>query len=203
MCRPDKGFWVGAILALNAMGVAVVHADSVSKFAGTCQVDDSLPGGADWTNTSNLQGSSDDAATTVSLTKPGATLSDYLKCTAFGFAIPAGSTIDDFTVTLRTYATTDTAVIANNVSNLRPGTSYSNGSFWGTTYGEHGFGSLFNLLWTSSEVNDPNFGFRFRAEYWLGPEGTLTAGVDSMQVTVFYTPPPPEVVYEDGFETPD
>ena len=200
MGRPDLRLCVGLIAVLAIFGTGASQAATSSKFAGTC-IDVSL-GNMSWDNIAQLQGPSDDVPATVELSKPKFPLSFYAQCTGFGFAIPLGNKIDSITVVIRGYASVATAVFASSVSSLKPGTSFSNGGFWGTTYANHFIGpSLFNTPWTAAEINDSGFGFRFRAEYFNGPEGVpVTAVADSMEVTVEYSP---ELVFENGFEQPD
>jgi hypothetical protein len=196
--RPDLKLCIGLIAILAIFGTGASQAASSSKFAGTC-IDVSL-GNMSWDNIAQLQGPSNDVPATVELSKPKFPLSFFAQCTGFGFAIPLGSRIDSITVTIRGYASVADAVYASSVSSLKPGTSFSTGAYWGTTYANHLFGpSLFNTPWTAAEINDSGFGFRFRAEYFNGPEGVpVTAVADSMEVTVVYSVGPPTISKQFG-----
>lgn len=193
-------FWWMGITLLAVFASASSYADSATGFAGACV---HTPAGfADWVNPGNAEGAADDVAATVTLTKQAVVYveSDYLVCTDFGFAIPAGSRIDNITVTLRRFATIAGVMNTGNFSSLKAGSNQWGGGLWDTSWGTDVFGpSLFNTPWTAAEINDSGFGFKLLATYHSGDDDTLTASLDSMEVTVDYTP---NEVFDDSFETP-
>ena len=172
------------------------YAASATEYAGTCVY--APAGDADWVNPGNAQGAPDDLPATVILTKPSPNLSDYLSCSDFGFAIPAGSSINNITVILRRSATIAGVMYTGNLRSFKPDSTVWGGGYWDATWGYDQFGpSMFNTPWTAAEINDSGFGFKLLTHYVEGGDNTLTASLDSMQVTVEYTP---EEVFEDGFE---
>lgn len=192
--------WLMGLALLTVFASTSSYAASVTEYAGTCVF--TPAGDADWVNPENVEGAPDDVAATAILTKLEVeyVVSDFLSCTNFGFAIPAGSRIDNITVTLRRFATIAGVMNTGNFSSFKFGSTQWGGDLWGTTWGTDLFGpSLFNTPWTADEINDAGFGFQLRASYFGGDDDTLTASLDSMQVTVDYTP---NEVFDDGFETP-
>jgi hypothetical protein len=198
MDRPDWGVCLAVVVMVLA-GLGTAHADSSSKYAGRCA--NSPAGDADWVNPGNATGAPDDVAATVILTmEESYVVSDFLFCTEFGFAIPADSRINSITVTLRRFATIAGVMNTGNFSSFKFESTQYGGDYWGDTWGTDVFGpTLFNTPWTADEINDASFGFQLRANYFGGEDDTLTASMDSMEVTVDYTL---NEVFDDGFETP-
>jgi hypothetical protein len=194
-------YWLVAFALLAVFASTCSYAASATEFGGTCVY--TPAGDADWVNPGNAQGAPDDVAATVTLTKQAVeyVVSDFLACSNFGFAIPAGSRINSITVTLRRFATIAGVMNTGNFSSFKFGSTQWGGGLWGTTWGTDMFGpDLFNTPWTADEINDSGFGFKLRASYFGGDDNTLTASLDSMEVTVDYTP---NEVFDDGFETPE
>ena len=106
-------------------------------------VSDSTVGTEVWSNPSNATASDDSRATCTIGTGSG-TVGEYLKCTNFGFSIPAGSTIDGITVEVEMSSTQVNRVSDNAVRIVKGGTIGStdkaSGTGWPTsdTYRTYG-----------------------------------------------------------------
>ncbi len=126
-------------------------------------------------------------------------ITNYLKCTGYGFSIPAGATINGITVgpwLNASFTMYDNAMQlvkggAIQATNLATGANIPNGggSFAATptqfTYG--GSTNLWGNTWTAADINSANFGAAFAAQRG-GFATTQQVGVDAMPITVDYTP---------------
>jgi Tfp pilus assembly protein PilX len=149
--------------------------------------------GTAWTNPSNVTGNDTSRATVSPPTSGG--LSQNLDITGFGFGIPAGSSIDGITVSVDKFASGssvtdyDVYLIKGGVSGA--GDDKSSGSSWGTTESTSTYGSsadLWNLTWTSADINASNFGVRIKVRN--GSSSARTASIDYVTVKVDYHGPP-------------
>lgn len=154
---------------------------------GTIVSDSAGPGPAVWSNPSNAASSNDSYATA---TAPSSA-TKYLKATGFGFAIPAGSTIDGFYIEVErkkasggTFSNGSLYIVKNGSV---VGTSSSDSGFgWSTTDSIHsggGTASLWDTTWTVSDINSSNFGCAYHAQ------ADMDVFVDHVQITVYYTLP--------------
>jgi hypothetical protein len=161
---------------------------SVTHFAGT-GADDAAIGTVAWANPGNITANDGNYAT-ATLTNA---VSHYLKATSFGFAIPTSATINGIAVTVRRN-TANSLVFDSSVRLLKAGVLTGNeGSSranWpiGTSDPAYGAASdLWGATWTPADINGATFGVEFAALTGIGA-GTVVANVDSIQVTVYYTP---------------
>lgn len=196
---------VGSIALVSSPSIVLASASGASSTSAPSTVVDDNTGHVGtvvWSNPSNARVSDDNYATAV-LSQSGDQDSHYLKATGFGFAIPAYSTIDGIQVSVERSvsggAQAGNAIRDNGVQLLRAGTidgsDLSNsGSDWPTidtvaVYG--GTGNLWGTSWTVSDINNVNFGVDIAAHHHGGSgDATDTARVDSVSITVTYTPPP-------------
>ena len=159
--------------------------------AGT-GADDSSVGTIAWSNPTRVV-ASDNSRSSASLSGAGS-ISHYLKATSFGFAIPAGATIDGIVVEIEkreqesaddvkdskvriiksdgTIGTTDRADTATEW-----GTSDAYATYGGTT-------DLWGEAWSSTDINDADFGVAISA---VSAPGSAVADVDHIRITVYYT----------------
>lgn len=123
------------------------------------------------------------------------TYSNYLKATNFGFAVPAGATIDGIEVNIeRTRAIG--RVYDNEVKIVKAGsigtTDKSGGALWGgedfsrTTATFGGADDLWGETWTADDINSGGFGVAFATKMTIVGGGGY-AKVDHIQITVYYT----------------
>ncbi len=148
-----------------------------------------------WTNPARAQ-SSNDSYATASL---DGTISNYLYCTGYGFAIPSGSTIQGIAVNVERKSNS----IANGGSNdtnvrlIKGGVVGSTDNATATLYTTtdfsepHGSTSdLWGTTWTNTEINASNFGVAFAASKLSSTGAAHTVSIDYIQVVVTYLPPP-------------
>lgn len=155
--------------------------------------DDAAVGTVAWSNPGNVATSNDVRA----IASSGGATSHYLNCSNFGFAIPAGSTINGVTVSIERMSNRLTAVryaIDSTVSLVKGGTvSGSNKADlvakWPlteavATYG--GASDLWGLTLTDSDVNASTFGVVLSA--FVTHDIASTSGqVDFISITIDYT----------------
>jgi uncharacterized repeat protein (TIGR01451 family) len=118
--------------------------------------------------------------------------SNYLKCTGYGFTIPAGSVIDGITVTVnrsenRAGVVQDAAmrIVKNGAIGV---TDKSNAAFWPTAAASVNYGSAADLwgnTWTVADINAATFGAAISAIASNG-NGNTTLIVSSITITVTY-----------------
>jgi hypothetical protein len=149
-----------------------------------------------WSTPANIT-ANDGVFTTVLLGASGT--SNELQGTNFGFAIPAGSTINGITVEIFKKAVSgignptdvDVTILKAGVAT---GTNLGHtgaGNGWLTagaidTYG--GSATLWGTTWAPADINASAFGVQISCVEWT-TASTVTAGVDFIRITITYTPP--------------
>jgi MSHA biogenesis protein MshQ len=178
------------LLLLSASSAALAVA--VSAWPTTCV---SL-GGANqnWTNTNRAQ-AQDSSYATASVNDGQVT--DPLQCTGYGFAIPSGAVINGITVTVWRYASATSCCTDAQMQMVKAGTiqatDNSTTTYYPTANASEAHGSatdLWGTTWTSTDINDPNFGAVFAAQKPVTSGGGRTVSVDAVQITVDYTTAP-------------
>lgn len=157
------------------------------------------------TNAWDTLGNADaDDATYSNNTGLGGDTSQYLKATDYGFSIPSGATIDgvvgeiDVIGNSRISDNAVRLVIAGSPT----GDNKALGGTWSSgvrTYG--GSSDTWGLSPSDSDVNGSGFGLAIAVNASAG-EGTTTAFIDYMRLTVYYTEaagggntaPPPQII---------
>jgi len=180
--------------------VALVFANTAGpNLAGTGGTSGTCDGATTfcWTSPGNIT-ANDGVNAQVAL--GGSTRSNELQGTNFGFAIPAGSTINGITVEIKKQAVSgsgnptdlDVTILKGGIAT---GTNLGHlgaGNGWLTaggidTYG--GSSTLWGATWTPADINASNFGVQISCTEWVGLPAT--AGVDFIRITITYTPPAP------------
>jgi len=143
--------------------------------------------GAAWTNTSNA-GASDNAYATVPVFG-GFGQTDILRCTNFGFSIPAGATINGITIDIEGVSTGSDAYYV--VQPVKAGAATGSSSFPAipTSEGYVSVGSGSSLLgasWSDSDINDTGFGVEFKCYNENASDRNIS--VDHVRITITYTP---------------
>lgn len=163
--------------------------------------DDSGTGTVSWSNPSNASSSNNSYATAFFGFGAGGP-SHYLKCTNFGFSIPAEATITGITVEIeKKDATSDGGTNEqardNRVRLVKAGTIQSTDKAAGSTnwpqndaystYG--GSADLWSGTWTPSDINNSGFGVAISAKWEaFDPESAnVTASIDHVRITINYT----------------
>lgn len=174
---------VFAIWALSASS-AIGQILSQGPLSPATVVNDAAIGTAIWVNPLNAIASDDSYATTA----PGGIPSQFLKATTFGFSIPSVAQITGIEATVERRSALGTVVdaavriVKGGVVGAADRTAVG---FWPTTDGTVTYGSdsdLWGETWTPADINAAGFGFAISAT-----DSFDTAGVDHIQVTVYYT----------------
>ena len=146
-----------------------------------------------WVNSGNATPSDDNYGISFGVST---SYSNYLKATNFGFAVPAGSTIDGIEVTVE--RSTVLGILGNDVgtasirlvqSDVISGNDLNDiGTAWTTADAIATYGSstnLWGLGWTDADINSVNFGVAIAA----GGTFALTADarIDDIQIKVYYS----------------
>jgi MSHA biogenesis protein MshQ len=136
----------------------------------------------------------------ASATANNSQITNFLKCTGYNFAIPAGAIINGITVgpwvnATRTFTVNAMQLVKTDViqpTNLGAGTNIPNGG--GALLPaptQLTFGSATNLwgnTWTAADINAATFGAAFAAQRGAF-NSVQTVAVDAMPITVSYTLP--------------
>jgi hypothetical protein len=166
--------------------------DDVIMYASNWQWDRSPGAGSGWTNPGNVvssNGSKASAAITAN------TQSAYLHATGFGYSIPTGSTITGIRAWVERSASSEDSVDDQDVYLLKAGaqagSNRAKSGYYDDSDNTQSYGTstdLWGTTWTAEDINNANFGLRFRADNDAG--GSRTAYVDYIEIRVYYTPPP-------------
>lgn len=137
---------------------------------------------------------SDDSRVFTDESGTGLRLSDHLQATSFGFAIPAAVTILGIEVSIEKRSNTAATIAKDSdVKLLKAGsqvgnnkadtvTRWNTGSDGTATYGSST--DLWGTSWSSTDINDSNFGVEIQAS--LENSGSGVAMVDHISITVYY-----------------
>jgi hypothetical protein len=162
---------------------------------GTVVSDDTV-GSFAWSNPSNAKTSNDSDASASPLASDAEYDSEYLKATNFGLAVPVGSTIDGIEVEIEMSCGYDfgTQPTENEVKIVKSdgGIGSTNratganipGSDSSVSYG--GSSDLWGETWSSTDINDIDFGVVFSGTTYSDPFGQIIS-VDHIQIKVYYT----------------
>ena len=152
------------------------------------------PGTASWTNPGYITADDEDYAT-VEL-PDNTTTSELLQGTNYGFAIPAGATINGIEVKIlrqSSYYNPEVGVYDVSLNLLKAGAitgdNYARSNIWTdamteVTYG--GGSDLWGTSWSPDDINNSNFGISFSVT--SDATGGRVAYVDYVTITVYYTP---------------
>lgn len=117
-------------------------------------------------------------------------VTNYLKATSFGFAIPTDATINGIVVEIEKSTTLATSIIDNSVKivkgNSITGTELASASQWGTAdaYATYGTATeLWGTTWTPADINLGNFGIVISGVASVA----ATAQIDHVRISVYYT----------------
>ncbi len=177
------------IIAVLAFANQVFAVDTAATSPGTT-ADDATVGTLAWSNTDNVK-VSDDVYATRTTTLSGS-ITHYLTATNFGFAIPAGATINGLTVEVDRKRTGAGNLQDSAVRIIKGGsigaTNKASASTWPTTEATATYGSASDLwgdTWTADDINSSNFGMAIATVF--NPDVSITASIDNIRITVSYT----------------
>jgi hypothetical protein len=168
-------------------------ASSGPNYAGTVASAASAPYiDENWLNLANIQAADINRASITAATFDSPDYSYLITASNFGFAIPAGATIDGIVVEVnRVYANgtvADGKVALYNPVTTTESNNKASASTWGTTwpsvatYG--GAADLWGIAWTAEAINNTGFAIRFAA---AATGANADAYIDYIRVTVYYT----------------
>jgi hypothetical protein len=184
------------------------NATNASAYAGT-GANDAAVGTAAWVNPTNAEGNQTTSYASVNLSASSNTseATEYLKLTNFGFAIPAGATINGIGVSIYKWGATysgyhlgsywSTSVLDNSVKLYKAGSiigsEHAASSAWpnspaGRSYG--GSADLWGTSWGVSDINNSGFGIGISANLAIVSSGFQVATysyVYNAAITVYYT----------------
>ncbi|TNC96195.1 MAG: hypothetical protein FD121_1205 [Gallionellaceae bacterium] len=148
-----------------------------------------------WATTANAI-SSNNAFSTISLND--GQVSNYLRCTGYGFAIPAGATITGIVVNVERKASSTNSirdaamrlvkeVAGAPVIQTPDRSTLTNYTTADVVEAHGGAADLWGGAWTPADINSTNFGAAVASQKPGTAGGARTVSVDHMSVTVRYT----------------
>jgi hypothetical protein len=165
---------------------------STTNYPGT-GADDSAVGAVAW---SSPAGATADGGTSAFSFIDIGEDTHYLKVTNFGFAVPAGATINGVAVEVeRRVSTPGAAAVRDSVLRLVKGGAVVGGNKaaatnWTNSFVVASYGSasdLWGTTLTGADVNASNFGVVLSAVNHVSSDDIYSAQVDFIRVTVYYT----------------
>lgn len=147
-----------------------------------------------WVTPENIVSSNDTRATATD-NSAGAYISGHLLASNFGFAIPAGATIDGVVLEIERHANVTTQSPRDHTIRLMKvvdtpvGDNKATGTTWATTDEYITYGSSsdkWGTTWTVAEINDTGFGAYIVTQTSAGKGGPQFR-VDHVRITVYYT----------------
>ena len=151
-----------------------------------------------WTNPGNIT-ASDSTYATASLASTAT--SDYLEGTNYGFTIPSTAIVNGVVVEAQEFATTASKntmqdqTVSLIIGGSITGNNYATTNTWPTTNQYVSYGGSTDTWGTggiaAAQVNASNFGVAIAATnvHSSGASSALTASVDYIRITVYYTVP--------------
>jgi hypothetical protein len=188
-----------ALVALLALASASVEAATATSNAGSCSTSGANGSGQAWGSIPNAQGAVDNAFATDN---PQPT-TQLLQCSGFGFAIPAGNTINGITLVITRYAD-GTQFRDQEVRLLKAGAATGQNKASGTAW--HQFtatsqsygsaGDRWGTGWSAADINSAGFGAQVSVrnhDPQCPSVVCVTTGVDAFAITVTYGASPSRV----------
>lgn len=126
---------------------------------------------------------------------PAGGFSTFLRATNFGFAIPAGATINGISAVITRKADALASIIDNAVllvaGGVAVGTDHSLVGDWGTTFFLANYGStsdLWGATWTPAIINSSNFGIEISVQNTGGVATKATVNAFVTMIVTYTTP---------------
>jgi MSHA biogenesis protein MshQ len=192
-CNPSvyQAAWLLAFSAVLLMGMSsTAGAVTVTAGPGTCASVAGV-GSVAWSNPGNamVQGDGNYASATINNSNG----TNYLQCTGYGFAIPAGASINGITVNVWRRAAASNCCSDAYMRLVKAGTIQATNRSTATIYPTgntseaHGNAAdLWGGAWTAADINNANFGAAFAVQNSSGTDRLVR--VDFIQIVVDYTP---------------
>lgn len=127
---------------------------------------------------------------------------NYLVATNFGFTIPAGNQIDGIQVRITRNEVNANAkdfrvrIVKGGVIGASDRISGFNWPVANTTRVHGSTTDLWGETWTLSDINSGTFGVAVAAQRSANNATPITARIDNIRITVYYSPPPPPLPVE-------
>lgn len=182
------------IIALGLVWfVSSVYASDTGAVSPGTMADDATIGTVSWINPNNAKVSDNIYTTATNGAQVNAT-THYLKATNFGFSVPTGATINGITAEFERKRESFTTATDNEIKIVKSDgsigtTNKSTGATWSGTEAYVSFGGVADLwgeTWTSSDINDADFGVVISAIDKASPDSGQIE-VDHIRITVTYT----------------
>ena len=184
--------WLLLAVVIGLLGISgLAGAVTVTASPATCV---STSAGSAWSNPTRAA-ASDNSYATASV---DGTITQYLQCTGYGFAIPGGATINGITVNVerKSSSVADGGSADNAMRLVKTGVIGATDRSTTTTYTTldvveaHGsLSDLWGTTWTSADINAANFGAAFKATKASPFNAAHTISVDQIQISVDYSFP--------------
>lgn len=157
--------------------------------------DDALTGTIAWVSPSNATGGVNDNIWTEAQNLDNGNITHYLKCTNFGFSMPATDRVDGIIVSVEWHKTggnikdqniylVKAGIIQTGGNNRGSGANIPDGSDVTNTYGNAT--DLWNVSLTPADINSSGFGVAFSLNK-VGGGATQTARIDRVWITVYHS----------------
>ena len=166
-----------------------------ATYPGTVATSSSAPeNGYDWSSPNNVKAADTSYASITHASFDAGVISYRMRCSNFGFTIPAGSTINGILVEINRYNDVgetgkDYRVQLVDDSATLVGTNKAINAAWQTSVTKASYGGSSDT-WSASPtvtmVNDTNFGVMFSA---VAIDNNCDIYVDYIRITITYTPP--------------
>jgi hypothetical protein len=149
-----------------------------------------------WTNPDNSKVSDDVYSTAVNPSSGVSVTTHFLKASNFGFNFPSTYTINGIKVEVEKKSSLDSTdfIKDSSVKIIKSDGSFGSSdnataTHWSTSEGYVSYGSssdLWGATWSPSDINNSNFGVVISA--FLNANDFVTASVDHIRITIYYTP---------------
>lgn len=184
----------GTVLACGLLLSGAAHALTQTRNPTTC-VNDASIGTSAWSNPGNALVSDAARASAVVV---GAGTTNYLRCTGYGFTIPPGARIDGILVNVERMTSATTAggsqdaavrVVQGGVIGVVDQSTTNTYTLADVNEAHGATTPLWGLTWAYTDINAGNFGAAVAAQK-NNPAQTHTLSINSVSITVDYTPAP-------------
>lgn len=217
LLRAGSDLWTPAPLAAGANDISieavVLSSTSSGPLSPGTLADDSGVGTLAWSNPSNAASSNNSYATAAD-SSGSIVLTHYLKATNFGFSLPAGAVVKGILAEVERKSSDPTNQMAgdNRVRIVKGGTIQSTqdkadkddlppsggSDNWPAADAVKSYGGatdLWGLTWADTDIEASNFGVAIAAQIQAASPLTMTASIDHVKITVYYTVPASPAAY--------
>lgn len=206
--------WSAAILLIFQSGKTLCQCLPTGATSASTITNNPLTGSLNWSNLLNgLTSNGSFASCGTLLGVLGSAQTNYITAWDYRFSVPTTATVCGIEVRIERNAAgllIGSSITDKNLYLMNAGTpvgsNYASATGWSGTNTIAVYGSnsdLWGTTWTPAQINAPNFGVALSAEMKAGLASLfLTANVDAVSITVYYTssPLPVELVSFSGVQ---